>query len=47
MKTTIPTVFDYANFLSIVCERFNITLNEARRRYGLYTYEQWNKLLEI
>jgi hypothetical protein len=41
----LPTVSDYTNYLNKVVNKFNISINEARNRYGKLTYKQWNNLL--
>ena len=45
MKNTIPTCLDYSNFLNQAVLKLKISKSEARRKYGRYTYEQWQKLL--
>lgn len=47
MKTTdkIPTCNDYSNFLVKASIKFKISINEARTKYGLFTYNQWINLL--
>jgi len=41
----IPTVADYTEYLKRVVKKFNISIDEARDRYGKLTYKQWNNLL--
>ena len=47
MKTInkMPTCKDYSNFLIKATVKFKISINEARKKYGLLTYYQWTKLL--
>lgn len=40
-----PTIADYRELLKIACARFDISENEARKRFGLYTYAEWMNLL--
>lgn len=42
---SLPTCLDYSNFLDRAMNRFKITRDEARHKYGQFTYDQWNKLL--
>ena len=37
----------YARFLEIAEERLNITKDEARSKYGLYTVKQWEEVLKL
>lgn len=41
----LPTVRDYRALLDEVCEKEGIRINEARNKYGRYTYAEWDKLL--
>ena len=41
-----PTVMDYRRFLACACQKFGISENEARNRYGLFSYAEWCALLE-
>lgn len=47
IREKLPTCGDYGKLLCYACEKFHITDNQARDRYGLYTYGQWEKLLGI
>lgn len=40
----IPPVTLYSKYLKIASILFNISINECRNRYGLYTMEQWINL---
>ena len=42
---TIPTVMDYKNYLDKICKKQGITIDEARDKYGKFTYNQWRTLL--
>lgn len=41
----IPTIIDYTKFLYSAVTKFNIDINTARKKYGNFTYKQWNQLL--
>lgn len=41
----LPTCKQYSNYLATATERFGITIDECRNKYGLYSQEQWNELL--
>lgn len=43
----LPTVSDYGKLLCIACDKFKIDMNEARSKYGLYTWKQWDELLQL
>ena len=43
---TIPTVADYRRYLNIASIRFNLTLDQCRDKYGLFTYKQWLELFD-
>lgn len=43
---TLPTINLYREFLVMAEEKFKISTNEARDRYGLYTVKQWQVLLK-
>lgn len=40
----IPNITTYTKYLNIASLRFNITLDECRDLFGLYTEEQWINL---
>ena len=46
MKNILPTCYDYKKFLNEAVLKFDISINEARKKYGLYTYGQWQELLK-
>lgn len=46
-KDFLPTITEYGFFLSKATEKFNISINEARDKYGLYTYGEWKELLKL
>ena len=43
----LPTVMEYSRYLDIAQNKFGISREEARKRYGLYSIGEWNKLLGI
>ena len=45
MKNTMPKIADYAKYIKEICELLNISEEVARKRYGYYTYKQWQKLI--
>jgi hypothetical protein len=46
MENLLPTALDYGVFLQQAASKFNISVNEARGKYGLFTYQQWDELLK-
>lgn len=40
-KTKLPPILLYSKYLNIASIRFNLTLNECRDKYGLFTIKQW------
>ena len=44
-KTKLPPTELYSKYLNIASMRFNLTLDECRDKFGLYTTEQWEQLL--
>ena len=45
MKDKLPPTMLYCKYLNIESMRFNLTLDECRDKFGLYTTEQWEQLL--
>jgi hypothetical protein len=45
-KDYLPTVMDYTKFLDKITIQLSISKEEARNKYGRYTYQQWYKLLK-
>ena len=43
----LPTVVEYSKLLDIAQNKFGISREQARKKYGLYTVGQWKKLLGI
>ena len=41
----LPLCLHYAELLQKATEKFSISMEEARKRYGVYTYKEWNALL--
>lgn len=46
-QQSIPECHLYGRFLEIAIEKLNITIDEARNKYGLYTVQQWESLLKL
>jgi hypothetical protein len=44
--STLPSCQMYAEYLKAAQNKFNITNEEARSKYGSYTINQWNQLLK-
>lgn len=40
-----PLCAHYSELLQMASEKFSISKEEARKRYGLLTYKEWNVLL--
>ena len=40
----LPNCTLYSKYLNIASFRFNLTINECRNKFGLYTMKQWNDL---
>lgn len=43
-KNILPPIELYRKYLNIASIRFNITMDEARDRYGLFTISEWENL---
>lgn len=41
----LPTCKHYGEFLAQAVQKINISINEARAKYGQFTYKQWYNLL--
>jgi len=41
----LPSITTYSNYLNIASIRFSLTMNECRDRFGLFTNQQWETLL--
>lgn len=46
-QASLPSCHLYSRFLEIAEEKLNITKDEARSKYGLYTVAEWEKLLKL
>jgi hypothetical protein len=46
-QKSLPNVHLYSRYLDIAVEKLNISRDDARNKYGLYTVEQWEKLLNL
>lgn len=44
-KSYLPTVEMYRKYLNIASFKFNLTLDECRDLYGMFTENQWLNLL--
>ena len=45
-KEKLPPISLYKNYLDRAAEKFKISINKARDKFGLYTIAEWEKLLE-
>jgi len=45
MTDTLPPIPLYRKFLNIASIRFNLTIDQCRDKFGLYTERQWIELL--
>jgi len=45
-KTKLPPVLLYSKYLNIASMRFRLSLDECRNKYGLFTINQWESLLQ-
>jgi len=45
-KTKLPSVSLYSKYLNIASMRFRLSMDECRNKYGLFTIEQWESLLQ-
>ena len=41
----LPLCMHYSELLGMAEQKFSINREEARKRYGLLTYREWNELL--
>jgi len=46
-QNNLPPIELYSRFLEITVEKLNISKDEARNKYGLYTIQQWETLLKL
>lgn len=46
-QNSLPSCHLYSRFLEIAVEKLNISKNDARNKYGLYTVAQWEELLKL
>jgi hypothetical protein len=44
--TKLPSCELYARLLQIASFKFNISVDQCRNKYGLFTVQQWNDLLD-
>ena len=45
-KTKLPPVLLYSKYLNIASMRFRLSMDECRNKYGLFTINQWESLLQ-
>jgi hypothetical protein len=43
-KNKLPAILLYTKYLNIASMRFNMSLNECRDKFGLFTLNQWHNL---
>jgi hypothetical protein len=46
-QSSLPSCILYKRYLEIAEQKLNISKDEARNKYGLYTVAQWEKLLKL
>lgn len=46
-QSSIPSCHLYGRYLDMAVEKLNISKDEARDKYGLYTVAQWEQLLNL
>lgn len=46
-QKSLPPCNMYKRFLDIAVEKFNITKDEARNKYGQYTIGEWETMLKL
>jgi hypothetical protein len=46
-KDLLPTCQEYSFFLDKAVEKLKITIDEARSKFGLFTYGQWKETLGL
>lgn len=45
MDDKLPAISLYTKYLNIASIRFNLSMDECRDRFGLFTINQWEELL--
>ena len=45
-KTKLPPISLYSKYLNIASMRFRLSMDECRSKYGLFTINQWESLLQ-
>jgi hypothetical protein len=43
---TIPSSMDYSTYLYRAVSKFSIDVNQARNKYGTFTYKEWEDVLK-
>jgi len=46
-QNSLPSTHLYGRYLDFAVEKLNISKDEARNKYGLYTVREWEKLLKL
>ena len=46
-QNSLPSCHLYGRYLEIAKEKLNISIEDARAKYGLYTVKQWEELLKL
>jgi len=46
-KDGLPSCTEYSYFLDTAVNKLKISRDEARNKYGLFTYGQWKELLKL
>ena len=46
-QNNLPSCHLYGRYLEIAKEKLNISIEEARGKYGLYSVKQWEELLKL
>ena len=46
-QNSLPPIELYTKYLHEAVSKLKISINEARNRYGLYTTQQWESLLNL
>lgn len=46
-QESLPPAHLYGRYLEIAVEKLNISIDEARSKYGNYTVKQWESILNL
>lgn len=44
-ESKLPPIDLYRKYLNIASIRFNLSMDECRNKFGLFTINQWNEML--